>query len=58
MFGPVIGAAVFLGLEEAVWRSFLTVHAAVLGALIVTLILFLPNGLMSITRRRLGANKT
>jgi branched-chain amino acid transport system permease protein len=58
MFGPVIGAAVFLGLEEAVWRSFLTVHAAVLGALIVTLILFLPNGLMSITRRRPGANKT
>lgn len=54
LFGPVIGAAVFLVLEEAVWRSFLTVHAAVLGVLIVALVLFLPNGLMSIGRRRLG----
>jgi branched-chain amino acid transport system permease protein len=54
LFGPVIGAAVFLALEEAVWRSFLTVHAAVLGALIVALILFLPHGLMSLNRRRLG----
>lgn len=58
LFGPVIGAAVFLALEEAVWRSFLTVHAAVLGALIVALILFLPHGLMSINRRRLGAGRT
>jgi branched-chain amino acid transport system permease protein len=58
LFGPVIGAAVFLALEEVVWRSFLTVHAAVLGALIVALILFLPHGLTSINRRRLGAAKT
>ncbi len=58
LFGPVIGAAVFLALEEAVWRSFLTIHAAVLGALIVALILFLPHGLMSISRRRLGAGRT
>ena len=58
LVGPVIGAAVFLALEEAVWRSFLTIHAAVLGALIVALILFLPNGLMSIGRRRLGVTKT
>jgi branched-chain amino acid transport system permease protein len=54
----VIGAAVFLALEEAVWRSFLTIHAAVLGALIVALILFLPNGVMSIARRGLGAGRT
>ena len=58
LLGPVIGAAVFLALEEAVWRSFLTIHAAVLGALIVALILFLPNGVMSIARRRLRASKT
>ena len=58
LFGPVIGAAVFLALEEVVWRSFLTVHAAVLGALIVALILFLPHGLMSINRRRLRAGRT
>ncbi len=42
LFGPVIGAAAFLLLEEVVWRSFLTIHAAVLGLLIVLLVLFLP----------------
>ena len=57
LFGPVIGAAVFLVLEEAVWRSFLTVHAAVLGLLIVALVLFLPNGLMAIGRRRRRASQ-
>lgn len=53
-FGPVIGAALLLLFEEAVWRSFLTLHAAVLGVIIVLLVLFLPNGLMDATRRLLG----
>jgi branched-chain amino acid transport system permease protein len=57
LFGPVIGAGVFLVLEEAVWRSFLTVHAAVLGLLIVALVLFLPNGLVSISGQQLRARK-
>jgi branched-chain amino acid transport system permease protein len=55
LFGPVIGAAVFLLLEEAVWRSFLTVHAAVLGVLIVLLVLFLPGGMAALGRRRARA---
>jgi branched-chain amino acid transport system permease protein len=51
LFGPVIGAAVFLALEEVVWRNFLTMHAGVLGALIVALVLFLPGGIVSRLRR-------
>jgi len=53
LFGPVIGAAVFLLLEEAVWRSFLTIHAAVLGGLIVLLVLFLPDGMLGSRKARL-----
>jgi branched-chain amino acid transport system permease protein len=52
LFGPVLGAAAFLALEEVVWRTFLTVHAAVLGLLIVGLVLFLPNGLAALRLRR------
>jgi branched-chain amino acid transport system permease protein len=52
LFGPVIGAAAFLLLEEAVWRSFLTIHAAVLGVLIVLLVLFLPGGMTAWGRAR------
>ena len=51
LLGPVIGAAVFLALEELVWRTFLTVHAGVLGALIVVLVLFMPGGIAGMRRR-------
>ena len=53
IFGPVIGAVVLLTFEEVVWRNFLTMHAAALGVIIILLVLFLPNGLLSLVRERL-----
>jgi branched-chain amino acid transport system permease protein len=50
IFGPALGAIVLLAFEELVWRNFLTIHAAALGLIIVALILFLPNGLLSTVR--------
>ena len=53
--GALLGAFVFLGIEEAVWRNYLQVHSGVLGLMVVLLLLFLPNGLMSLSKRlRLG----
>jgi len=46
LLGPAVGAIILLVFEELIWRNFLTIHAAVLGAVIVVLVLFLPNGLM------------
>jgi branched-chain amino acid transport system permease protein len=51
--GAVLGAFAFLGIEEAVWRNYLQVHSGVLGLLVVLLLLFLPNGLMSLSRKHL-----
>lgn len=51
--GPVLGAALFLMLEEAVWANFVSVHAAILGVLVVGLATFLPEGLLG----RLGAQR-
>jgi len=51
LFGPLIGAVVFLGLEELVWRNLLQIHTGILGLLIVLLVLFLPRGLLSLSRR-------
>jgi len=51
LFGPLLGAAVFLLLEELVWRRFLEVHTGVLGLLIVLLVLFLPKGLLTLSQR-------
>lgn len=48
ILGPIVGAVVFLLLEELVWRNFLTFHAGVLGLLVVALICFLPGGLMAL----------
>jgi branched-chain amino acid transport system permease protein len=50
IFGPALGAAVVLAFEELVWRNFLTIHAGALGIIIVLLILFLPNGILSSVR--------
>lgn len=52
IFGPAIGAAIFIVMEELVWRNFLSIHAAILGLLIVALIFFLPNGLLGLLPAR------
>ena len=48
VFGPLVGAAIFLSLEELVWRNYLQVHTGVLGLMIVLLVLFLPKGVYSL----------
>jgi branched-chain amino acid transport system permease protein len=57
IFGPVVGAIVLLTFEELVWRNFLTIHAAALGVIIVLLVLFLPNGVLSLVRDWLSRRK-
>jgi branched-chain amino acid transport system permease protein len=57
LFGPLLGAAVFLLLEEVVWRKFIDVHTGVLGLLIVLLVLFLPKGLLTLSQRLPWARK-
>jgi branched-chain amino acid transport system permease protein len=52
IFGPALGAVILLTFEELVWRNFLTIHAAALGLIIVVLVLFLPNGILSLLRER------
>jgi branched-chain amino acid transport system permease protein len=50
--GPVLGAALFLGLEETVWRNLVSIHAGVLGLLVVLLALFVPRGVLGRWRTR------
>lgn len=56
LFGPLIGAGLFLALEEIVWRNWLQVHSGVLGLLIVLLVLFVPKGILSLVRKRAAAS--
>jgi branched-chain amino acid transport system permease protein len=57
IFGPALGALILLTFEELVWRNFLTIHAAALGLIIVVLVLFLPNGILSLIRERFPRNE-
>jgi branched-chain amino acid transport system permease protein len=50
--GPVLGATLFMVLEQTVWANFLSVHSAILGALVVAIALFLPQGLLGRRFRR------
>lgn len=50
LFGPLVGAGVFLGLEELVWRNYLSVHTGMLGLLIVLLVVFLPKGMLALRK--------
>jgi len=52
LVGPVIGAGLFLFLEELVWRNFLTFHVGMLGLVVVFLVIFLPTGLLSVDYRK------
>jgi branched-chain amino acid transport system permease protein len=58
VLGPVVGTAAFLLLEEFFWANFLEYNRAILGAVIVVLIFFLPGGLLRIRYRDLFARAT
>ena len=49
VLGPVVGTAAFLLLEEFFWANFLEYNRAILGAIIVVLIFFLPGGLLRVS---------
>jgi branched-chain amino acid transport system permease protein len=55
VLGPVVGTAAFMLLEEVFWANFLDYNRAILGAVIVLLIFFLPRGLLAIPYGKIAA---
>ncbi len=51
LWGPVVGALLFLGLEQALLVSVPTLHLGIDGALLVGVILVEPQGLLALGRR-------
>jgi branched-chain amino acid transport system permease protein len=54
VLGPVLGGLILQVLGVTVWSQFLRGHLAILGAVIVLVVLFVPNGLVSALRGRRG----
>jgi branched-chain amino acid transport system permease protein len=55
LLGPAVGTAAFMLLDEVFWANFLDYNRAILGAVIVALIFFLPGGLLRLSYRDLVA---
>ena len=49
--GPLLGAGLLQFISELIWSHFLELHLAVLGLAIIGVVLFLPNGLVSLLQR-------
>jgi branched-chain amino acid transport system permease protein len=52
VWGPVIGVAVLGTLQEIFWANFPYFHRVLFGALIVVSILFMPQGLIELLKKR------
>ncbi len=51
LLGPVVGAVSFVLLEEIFWANFLEWNRAIMGAIVVALIFFLPGGILKLDWR-------
>ena len=48
LWGPVVGGVVVLVVGEAIWGSFLELHTAFLGTVLIITVILLPRGLVSL----------
>lgn len=51
IFGPLIGGVSYVILKEFVWAYFINWHSGILGLIVVTVIYFLPVGVLGLTWR-------
>jgi branched-chain amino acid transport system permease protein len=59
VIGPLVGGVVVQTVGEVVWGSFLELHSAFLGLLLILVVILLPRGLVSLvslSRRRRGGS--
>ena len=48
VWGPVIGAVMIMSVREFTWVQFPALHLALLGVLLIVVVLYLPDGILSI----------
>lgn len=52
VWGPVLGAILIMSVREFTWAQFPGLHLALLGVLLIVVVLYLPDGLLMLTRQR------
>ena len=51
VMGPLVGAAIFEIFATLIWSNFTNIHNLLLGALVVIIVMVLPNGVMETVSR-------
>jgi branched-chain amino acid transport system permease protein len=54
-WGPLVGAIIFVGFQDYVSSLFPNNWESFIGALFIAVVLFFPNGVLGIIRRRVRA---
>jgi branched-chain amino acid transport system permease protein len=52
VLGPLLGAGLYFLFEQTVWHHMLQFHTGMLGIIIVGLVLFMPDGVLDLLRKR------
>jgi branched-chain amino acid transport system permease protein len=50
--GPVVGAAILVGIDDLIWQHFPVANLFLLGLVVVLLIQFMPRGVVGTLLRR------
>ena len=58
VFGPVLGAVVLFVAQEVVWASYPYFHPLLFGAIIVTVVLLMPRGVLGLLQQRYRLPRT
>jgi branched-chain amino acid transport system permease protein len=57
VWGPLVGGVLLTAVSEVLWAKFAEVHLLIFGLMIVLVLLFMPEGLIPLLRRRRAARR-
>ena len=58
IWGPVLGAVILFTFQELVWANFPHAHQVLLGAIIITVVLVMPRGILGVLQQKYSLPRT
>ncbi len=58
IWGPVLGAVLLFTLQEMIWARFIYLHQLLFGAIIITVVLLMPRGILGVLQQKYNLPRT
>jgi branched-chain amino acid transport system permease protein len=58
IWGPVLGAVLLFTLQEMIWARFIYLHQLLFGAIIITVVLLMPRGILGVLQQKYSLPRT